>query len=43
VKHQVFNEHRYHGYLDAMQAHEITVRKDLVVDTILTANDGYEA
>jgi len=43
VKHQVFNEHRYHGYLDAMQAHGIAVRKELVVDTILTATDGYES
>lgn len=41
VKHQVFNEHRYQGYLDAMASHDLPVQKVFVVDTILTANDGY--
>jgi DNA-binding LacI/PurR family transcriptional regulator len=43
VKHQVFNEHRYHGYLAAMEKHEIVIKEEYVVDTILTANDGYES
>lgn len=43
VKHQVFNEHRYQGFLDAMAKHAIPVSDKLVKDTILTANDGYES
>ncbi len=42
-KHQVFNEHRYQGYLDAMAKHDLPVSEQLVKDTILTANDGYES
>lgn len=43
VKHQVFNEHRYHGYLQALEKHQIPTPMQFVVDTILTANDGYES
>ncbi|NBK23562.1 MAG: LacI family transcriptional regulator [Spirochaetia bacterium] len=43
VKHQVFNEHRYQGFLDAMAKHAIPVSDKFVKDTILTANDGYES
>ena len=42
-KHLVFNEHRYRGYLDTMKRHSLPVNDDLVVDTILTANDGYDS
>ncbi len=42
-KHQVFNEHRYKGFLDAMAEAGIPVDEDFIVDTILTAADGYES
>jgi DNA-binding LacI/PurR family transcriptional regulator len=41
MKHQVFNEHRYQGYVDAMEKHNIPIPMEYIVDTILTANDGY--
>lgn len=41
-KHQVFNEHRYDGYLDALSRHNIPVDDAFIIDTILTAADGYE-
>lgn len=42
VKGQVFNEHRYQGYCEAMKKHGIPLSDAFVVDAILTANDGYE-
>lgn len=42
-KHHVFNEHRYQGYLDGLQRENIAVNPRYVVDTILTAADGYES
>ena len=42
-KHQVFNEHRYRGYLEVMGTAGLKVDPDFVVDTILTSADGYES
>ncbi|MDD5077082.1 MAG: LacI family DNA-binding transcriptional regulator [Sphaerochaetaceae bacterium] len=42
-KHRVFNEHRYEGFLDAMKNHGLAVNPDYVVETMLTASDGYES
>ena len=42
-KYQVFNEHRYQGYLDAMAAAGLAVDEELVLDTPLTSADGYES
>ena len=42
-KYQVFNEHRYQGFLDEMAASGLEVDQELVQDTILTAADGYES
>ena len=42
-KHHVFNEHRYQGFLDAMAAHQLPIDSEHVVDTILTAPDGYDS
>ncbi|GAB1483093.1 LacI family DNA-binding transcriptional regulator [Treponema sp.] len=42
-KHQVFNEHRYRGYLDVLRSEGIEIDPNFVVDTILTAADGYES
>lgn len=42
-KHHVFNEHRYQGYCDAMAANGLSIEGKHVVDTILTATDGYES
>jgi DNA-binding LacI/PurR family transcriptional regulator len=41
-KHQVFNEHRYQGFVDEMAASGIEVDGDFIVDTFLTSADGYE-
>lgn len=41
-KYQVFNEHRYDGYLDALSGHDLAVNEAYIIDTILTAADGYE-
>jgi DNA-binding LacI/PurR family transcriptional regulator len=40
-KHTVFNEHRYGGYLESMKAHNLVIKEEFVLDTILTATDGY--
>jgi DNA-binding LacI/PurR family transcriptional regulator len=40
-RYQVFNEHRYQGYLDAMAQAGIKVDEDYVIDTFLTSPDGY--
>ncbi|MCX7028250.1 MAG: LacI family DNA-binding transcriptional regulator [Spirochaetes bacterium] len=42
-KYQVFNEHRYQGYLDAFTAAGLKVDEELVLDTLLTSADGYES
>jgi DNA-binding LacI/PurR family transcriptional regulator len=42
-KYQVFNEHRYQGYLDAMTQAGLKVNEDYVVDTFLTSSDGYNS
>lgn len=42
-KNPVFNEHRYQGYLKAMEELGLAVDESTVVDTILTASDGYES
>jgi len=40
-KYQVFNEHRYQGYLDALDQAGIKGNEDYVIDTLLTSSDGY--
>ncbi|HOV64194.1 MAG: LacI family DNA-binding transcriptional regulator [Spirochaetales bacterium] len=40
-KYQVFNEHRYQGFLDALNQANIKVNEDFVIDTHLTTADGY--
>ncbi|MHB0896418.1 MAG: LacI family DNA-binding transcriptional regulator [Spirochaetales bacterium] len=42
-KYQVFNEHRYQGFLDEVKTSGLTVNEDFVVDTFLTSADGYES
>jgi len=42
-KYQVFNEHRYQGFLDEMKTSGLAVNEDFVVDTFLTSADGYES
>jgi DNA-binding LacI/PurR family transcriptional regulator len=42
-KYQVFNEHRYQGYLDALASAGLKLDEDLVLDTPLTSADGYES
>ncbi len=42
-KDQVFNEHRYRGYKDAMSDCELEIDQDYVMDTLLTSADGYES
>jgi DNA-binding LacI/PurR family transcriptional regulator len=42
-KYQVFNEHRYQGFLDGMAASGLKVDEAYVVDTFLTSADGYES
>lgn len=42
-KYQVFNEHRFQGYLDGLAAVGLKADEDFVVDTLLTSADGYES
>ncbi|MEI6876351.1 MAG: LacI family DNA-binding transcriptional regulator [Spirochaetota bacterium] len=42
-KYQVFNEHRYQGFLDALKSSSLKVDDEFVVDTPLTSADGYES
>lgn len=42
-KYQVFNEHRYQGYRDALSAAGMEPDEELVVDTPLTSADGYDS
>lgn len=42
-KYQVFNEHRYQGFLDAVGSSGLEVDEDCVVDTLLTSAGGYES
>lgn len=42
-KYQVFNEHRYQGYLDALAKAGIRLNEDYVIDTHLTSPDGYDS
>ena len=42
-KYQVFNEHRYQGYLDALAKAGIKPDDNYVIDTLLTSSDGYSS
>lgn len=42
-KYQVFNEHRYQGYLDELAASGLEARDEFVMESLLTSADGYEA
>ena len=42
-KNAVFNEHRFSGYLEAMNSHSLPIREEFIIDTILTATEGYES
>ncbi len=40
-KYHVYNEHRFDGYRDALNNHGLAIDERFIVDTILTASDGY--
>ncbi|MHB0854321.1 MAG: LacI family DNA-binding transcriptional regulator [Rectinema subterraneum] len=42
-RYQVFNEHRFQGYLDALAKAGIKPNEDYIIDTHLTSADGYDS
>lgn len=37
------NETRYHGYVDTLQLHNLSVQKDNIINTTLSSEEGYQA